>query len=410
MAQMKKKPQFNGRPSSLSSSSSSRLLEAARTVSIFCSVVGVILTATLPAIEFTVKQQRLHRHHASVDGEAMASVLGGGGGSSNNEKAKAKTLQRRGQPSSAAAATALSTLKASTAASEPPAKQTGGIPHALVFTYKHNLLETKEPAILYDNVMDTIRQYRRLWNDVPPAPIRFLDDAACRLAIQQSEPRLVKHFDNEREGKFKADICRVADLYNHGGYYFDVDLKTIRPIRLNATITFSSVLSGYPNFDQFFQAFLATTPQHPVLGEALQIMLRYYTGSHALRGKNVGTSTLWDAYDAVDEATRGQSKLLIETKNEANGEWYYPDIPKLDGVGCCCDQICHDPEEKVVYFYARVPGSGRYCELNPNKSSNKARVPDKDKGVGAVATVPQAESAKIAGRMRGKPKVKVVTR
>jgi hypothetical protein len=358
----------------------------------------VILTATLPAIEFTLKQQRLHQHHVSVDGEAMASVVGGG--SSNKAKTK---MSQRGQPASAA-------LSSPTAASEPPAKQTGGRPHALVFTYKHNLLETKEPVILYDNVMNTIRQYRRLWNDAQPAPIRFLDDAACRLAIQQSEPKLVMHFDNEKEGKFKADICRVADLYNHGGYYFDVDLKTIQPIRLNATITFSSVLSGYPNFDQFFQAFLATTPKHPVLGEALQIMLRYYTGSHTIRGKNVGTSTLWDAYDAVDEAKRGPSKLLVETKNtkenEANGEWYYPDIPKLDGVGCCCDQICHDPEEKVVYFYARVPGSGKYCRLNPNK----ATVPDKEKVIGAVATVPQAKSAKVTGGITGNANVKVVTR
>ena len=62
---------------------------------------------------------------------------------------------------------------------------------------------------------------------------------------------------------------------------------------------------------------------------------------------------------------RGPSKLLIETRNGVNEKYYYPDVPKLHGVGCCCDQICHDPEEKNAYFYARIPGSSKYCQLNP---------------------------------------------
>lgn len=335
------------------------LLQATRRLSIFLSVVGIVLTALLPAIEFTMRQQRLHQHHVSIDADALASAH-------SNTAGQVEQV---------------------------------GIPHALVFTYKHNLLQTKGPALLYNNVMETIRQYQQLWNDPQPAEIRFLDDPACRLAIQQSEPKLMKHFDNEKEGKYRADICRVADLYNHGGYYFDVDLLVIEPIKLDPTITFSSVLSGFPNWDQFFQAFLATTPQHPVLKEALQIMLRYYEGNHTIRGKNVGTSTLKDAYDAIDEAKRGPSKLLVETKNtkenEAKGEWYYPDVPKLDGVGCCCDQICHDPEEKKAYFYARIPGSGKYCRSVTDD--------DKDNIVGAL-TAPAKRT-----RLAGGKNVKVVT-
>ena len=53
----------------------------------------------------------------------------------------------------------------------------------------------------------------------------------------------------------------------------------------------------------------------------------------------------------------------IESRLQQN--YYYPDVPRFDGVGCCCDQICHDPEEKIVYFYARIPGSSKYCQLNP---------------------------------------------
>mmetsp|Transcript_10442 Transcript_10442/g.29367 ORF Transcript_10442/g.29367 Transcript_10442/m.29367 type:complete len:355 (-) Transcript_10442:43-1107(-) len=336
----------------------------ARRVSFTLSVIGVVLTAILPAIEFSVEQHRLHRHQTTV--EEVIGLYGG----LVSEAISGKSLS------------------------------TAGIPRALVFTYKHNILETKEPVLLYNNVMDTIKAYQQLWNDddggdraAEAAPIRFLDDAACRKAIAQSEPRLVSHFDSEREGKFRADICRIADLMNHGGYYFDCDLKVIQPIRLDPTIAFSSVLSGYPNLDQFFQAFLAATPGHPVLAEALQIMLDYYEGKHAIRGKNVGTSTLKDAYDAVEENKRGPSKLLIETKND------YPaiDVPKLDGVGCCCDQICHDPEERVAYFYARVPGSGKYCQLNP-AMTNKVQGGNNSKGAAQVGR---------AGSLLGRKDIKI---
>ena len=319
-------------------STSLLLVRIARRVSLTLSVVGVVLTAILPAIEFSIEQHQLHQHQATA--EDLLGLYSG-------------------------------IVSGAVSGNPPPiAAPDAGIPHALVFTYKHNLLETKEPALLYNNAMDTVRAYRQLWKDgtddaKPGASIRFLDDAACREAVQQSEPRLVRHFITEREGKFRADICRVADLYNHGGYYFDVDLRVIQPIKLDSSITFSSVLSGYPNWDQFFQAFLAATPGHPVLAQALQIMLDYYEGKHALRGKNVGTSTLKDAYDAVEDSKRGPSKLLIETRNDINEKYFYPDVPKLDGVGCCCDQICHDPEEKIVYFYARIPGSSKYCQLNP---------------------------------------------
>ena len=355
------------------------LVRVGRRVSLTLSVIGVVLTALLPAIEFSIEQQRRHRHQTTVE-EVVGPYSG---------------------------------LVSGTVGGTPPSKPASvnsGIPHALVFTYKHNVLETKEPALLYNNVMDTVRAYRQLWNgedggrgdrDAELAPIRFLDDAACREAIKQSEPRLVPHFDNEREGKFRADICRVADLYNLGGYYFDVDLRVIQPVRLDSSIAFSSVLSGYPKLDQFFQAFLAAKPGHPVLAEALQIMLQYYEGNHSIRGKNVGTSTLKDAYDAVEESKRGPSKLLIETKNDINEKWYYPDVPKLDGVGCCCDQICHDPDEKIAYFYARIPGSGKYCQLYTSMEG-QGDTNTKDR-----AAVPRGELTR--GSLLGRKKVKIHT-
>ena len=342
------------------------VVRVVRRVSFALSVVGVVLTAVLPAIEFSIEQRRMNGHQ--VTAEDLFGVYSG-----LVENSPRRTVRAR-------------------------------VPHILIFTYKHNILETKEPALLYNNVMQTVQAYRNLWDDAEPAPIRFLDDEACREAIEQSEPRLVPHFDGEREGKFRADICRIAQLFNHGGYYFDVDLRVIQPIKLDSIITFSSVLSGYPNLDQFFQAFLAATPGHPVLAKALQIMLDYYEGKHAIRGKNVGTSTLKDAYDAVGESERGPSKLLIETKNDIKEKYYYPDVPKLDGIGCCCDQICHDPEEKIAYFYARIPGSSKYCQLNPAAAAAKeSRGGTNNKGA-------SSRTSKIAGgSLLGRKNIKIHT-
>ena len=358
------------------------VVRVVRRVSLALSVVGVVLTAVLPAVEFSIEQHRLNRQQ--VTAEDMFGVYSGLFGNLNRQQVTAENL-----------------FGVYSGLVEYPSQS---IPHILVFTYKHNILETKEPALLYNNVMQTCMTYRQLWNDAEPAPIRFLDDEACREAIEQSEPRLVPHFDDEREGKFRADICRIAQLFNHGGYYFDVDLRVIQPIKLDSSITFSSVLSGYPNLDQFFQAFLAATPGHPVLAKALQIMLDYYEGKHAIRGKNVGTSTLKDAYDAVGESERGPSKLLIETKNDIKEKYYYPDVPKLDGIGCCCDQICHDPEEKIAYFYARIPGSSKYCQLNPAAAAAKeSRGGTNNKGA-------SSRTSKIAGgSLLGRKNIKIHT-
>jgi len=37
------------------------------------------------------------------------------------------------------------------------------IPHRLIFTHAHQLLETKEPRQAYDNVMGTIAAYQAAW-------------------------------------------------------------------------------------------------------------------------------------------------------------------------------------------------------------------------------------------------------
>ena len=232
------------------------------------------------------------------------------------------------------------------------------IPHILTFIYETNLLETKTPQLLYDNVQNTIDKYRTFWKE-PDAPVRFLVDAAdCRAEVEIAEPRLISHFDREEEGKLKAEVCRVAALYNSGGYYFDTDLRVIDAVHLTNATGFATVAS--PQGKTFFQAWLVSAPHHVVLKHALETILACYEGKQEIQGKNIGCNSLKVAFDSVDVSERGEVRLLRELKLKSPR--IYPDLPRQEGKGCCCNYVVHDEFEGRVYFFSRIVGSSLYCE------------------------------------------------
>ena len=299
----------------------------------------------------------------------------------------------------------------------PPSLQS--IPRSMFFTYKYNILVTKEPLHLYENVMHTIEEYRKAWDD-RSAKVNFLDDDQCRKRIQNAEPRLVGYFDEEKSGMYRGDICRVAALYLEGGYYFDVDLRVVEPIRLAANVTFASVKEAPLHFDcvdqncppahvldavrrergfypygenNLFQAFIASSPWHPVLKRALELMLDYYEGRYQRHGM-MGVSTLGDALVEVREARPASSlqmpigavRLLKETRNEPHmKEGYYPDLIPQDGKGMGCKKICHDPIERKVYFYSRIPGHSDTCLVSTDNSTGSESHAEVEVGVAIIS-------------------------
>jgi hypothetical protein len=247
------------------------------------------------------------------------------------------------------------------------------IPHRILFTYKTNILETKEPKLYYDNILNTIHQYKTMWNNdqqqkETTTPIEyFLDNAACRQQIQMAAPELVPYFDTESKGMFKGDMCRTAALYNQGGYYFDVDIQVIHPIALEQNTSFSSVVSST---GVFFQAFLAASPQHPILQRTLQEMLYYYQNKPKLQwflGLPMGCETLTKAYRSLAPSQRGNVRILQEM-NLARKHDTYPELPRQVGKGHLCNYIVHDETEKQPYFFSRLVGSFR-CPYENTTSS-----------------------------------------
>jgi hypothetical protein len=240
------------------------------------------------------------------------------------------------------------------------------IPHHLIFTYKDNILETHMPPLLYQNVLATIAAYRRAWNE-PHAPVWFLTDTDCELALGHVSAEMLNLFAFEANGSFKADMCRVAALYLVGGYYFDIDLRVVTPVQLDVDVAFSTVEMMHGNDQKngyFFQAFLAAAPRNAVLHKTLQVMQDYY--QYKLDNLIMGPRTMRKAFDSLAEKDIGKYVLFQELNLEASDhESLYPDLPRQHGVGPgLCNYIVHDPRERVVYFYSRIVGTSSCAEVD----------------------------------------------
>jgi mannosyltransferase OCH1-like enzyme len=211
---------------------------------------------------------------------------------------------------------------------EPPSPDFK-IPRRLLFTYKSNLLEIKDPPLLYNNVENTIRKYREAWGD-PDAPVWFLDDDDCRSAIYAARPNLVTYFDREPHGSWKADICRVAALYLTGGYYFDVDMEAVNPWMPRSNVSFATAID--PKKSRYFQSFLASEQNGRVIDEALNEMLLFYE-NQKLRPKSfLGPDTLFWALESVPPSELGDTVILEEVffvLEDAEIK------SRREAVGCC---------------------------------------------------------------------------
>jgi hypothetical protein len=176
------------------------------------------------------------------------------------------------------------------------------IPRRLIFTYKSNLLETRDPPVFYENVQKTIHMYRETWGDLK-APVWFLNDTDCRSTIYAAKPELVTYFDREVHGSWKADICRVAALYLTGGYYFDVDMEAVNPWTPGNNVTFATALQ--PDKTRYFQSFLASERRgRGILEAALDKMLLFYKIKMVRTGKLLGPDTLKRAFNSVTISER----------------------------------------------------------------------------------------------------------
>jgi mannosyltransferase OCH1-like enzyme len=235
-----------------------------------------------------------------------------------------------------------------------PPSQEFKIPRRIIFTYKDNILETKDPPVLYENMLNTIQKYREEWGD-PNAPVWLLTDADCVNAIHLARPNLVNYFVREEAGSWKADMCRAAALYLTGGYYFDVDIEVVEPWKHGSNVTFATAATQGTN--RFFQAFVASEKEGRVIEKSLSEMLLFYETKRS-RANLLGCVTMKWAYELIPVSERGETVILEELPFPRDR---LESPERRDAVGCCCEFGVQDPYTKQHAFYSRVVGASSFC-------------------------------------------------
>jgi len=247
------------------------------------------------------------------------------------------------------------------------------IPHKLWFTYKHDILKEKDPLKFYDNIQKTIGIYRNAWGE-PDTPAEVLSNERCVEMIVKA--LLPKKDDSEKvildyfftvKGAFKADICRIAVLYLYGGYYFDIDIQVIEPYLASPDVSF--VTADNLIAKVFFQAFIASSPKHPVLADNLEKLVLVARGKFALskfgpkQVNFVGPETLRLSYFDVSPERRGNTFLLEENNIQNLAPFERYNISRQDGEGVNCNWVVCSPREYKAYFYSRFIGATEQCRL-----------------------------------------------
>lgn len=180
------------------------------------------------------------------------------------------------------------------------------IPSTCLFNYRVDLLANRTyDASLTANVLANIRTMQCDRSI-------FWTDAECAAAFSPARRAL---FLAEPDGRLRSDFCRLEMLRRYGGTYLDNDLQLLeRPSVENGT-TLASIHASPSDVPGIFQAYLASTPEHPIVVDALRRHVAWYAAVAARdvaeiervtksRPKpNVGTVLLLDAYRHATDAT-----------------------------------------------------------------------------------------------------------
>jgi len=162
--------------------------------------------------------------------------------------------------------------------------------------------------------------------------VQFLNNQGCAAAIEAAHSKeLANRVTSEPIGMYKSDICRLAQLKLHGGYYSDSDLHVLRDMRdvVPPQASFASVISLQK--DGMFQAFLAAVPNHPIISKALDLSLSYYQRDNSTlndildRATNIrGTVVLRLAYEDWMMQPMGpglQEKHDADWNSQTDADW-----------------------------------------------------------------------------------------
>lgn len=181
--------------------------------------------------------------------------------------------------------------------------------------------------------------------------VHFLNDEACKYAIERADPRLVPIFEKEGDIRYKTDICRIAALYNEGGYYFDDDMHSYADVTgaIHEDTRFATARGVSPDGKEFFQSFIASTACHPILKRNIEMLVAArMPHAPAKYAGLLGPVTLKLAWD---EVAANNTQLLQEIRYDPMNKTY--ESPPWRN-GHLCDYVVVDRETKKMLFCSRI--------------------------------------------------------
>mmetsp|Transcript_69537 Transcript_69537/g.122979 ORF Transcript_69537/g.122979 Transcript_69537/m.122979 type:complete len:605 (-) Transcript_69537:41-1855(-) len=264
------------------------------------------------------------------------------------------------------------------------------IPMNLLFTYKTNLLSTKEAdiesnteaLILRKNVKHTLKTFL---NQVEAKNVHFWDDTDCKEGIMRlsssvilDASKLVEDFAQEKNGRVRADLCRLVMLHEYGGFYLDNDILPVVDLLkyILPNTTFATVLAE--DESSYTQSFIAAVPQHPVIANNLRAFQAWYGKLKKLDGPkqvllrqqtmaagDIGSSLMKEAYEAWSGWAYEEPRVLHKDSSHISQFFQERHISSLDSSyhinalahgesGGSCDMVVVDRQSKSPIFLSRV--------------------------------------------------------
>jgi len=272
-------------------------------------------------------------------------------------------------------------LTTNTQRNHVPTSTSPRIPKKILFNFKENIFNHP------DKYPETFQNLQKALATDRSLEYEFYDDSMCAAAIARMHSKeLANWFELEDSGAYKSDMCRLAMLYEHGGYYMDNDLEIVAnfleliPANVSITSAISAVSSSL-----IFQAFLGATPGHPVIKDAMDRTLQQYKnrrpahydfGDHPLnfiKEPPLGPQIMSHALKAWLHTKKLEGGYTKKIQSDADGSYLFLEIGMQKAKSkkinvhdrkCCtpsCDFLVVDMHMKMQVFWSRMDYYGKKC-------------------------------------------------
>jgi mannosyltransferase OCH1-like enzyme len=192
-----------------------------------------------------------------------------------------------------------------------PQKQVNRIPDQLILTGKWASIE-EIPGPVGKNVHNTLALNHELH-------VHWFSDIACKEYLAKHfDQELADIFTKEARGSFRGDICRAAVLTREGGFYTDLDVQWLAPMRdlVDKSTTF---MSAYGEGNDILNAVMATEPNSEIMQATLQELRKWYKDSQAHHDGWMGPATLRKALQDVQQKRCGGLDMQAHTLDKVCG-------------------------------------------------------------------------------------------